>query len=319
MIMRRLFLPILCSWGFAVSAQVTVVDVIPSAQSGESEQNSEPNIAVNPLNPNQIFITAFGETSRSNPIFFTETGGSSWSRYQRIATSDSTVSWSDSGKPYLAKLSISGNTLIVQKASNIAARRPFLPMYPSFYSPGFGGPDQPWVFANLGADDDHIFVGFNDLSRPSRTASIRFSLNHGRTWRNVVIERVTPGDFSDGAPVRVAARGSVVYAVFQRFDAAVNNGDERGDVVVVKDTNSGRNNFRDLGGDGVGVVVATAQVFPQGSIGQERLGSDLSIAIDPTNANRVFIAYDAVVSGLPVIKVALSTNGGASWSTVYQS
>ena len=45
--------------GESHAAQVTVVNMIPLAQSGETNQDSEPNLAVNPANPLQVAGSAF--------------------------------------------------------------------------------------------------------------------------------------------------------------------------------------------------------------------------------------------------------------------
>ena len=42
-----------------VRAQVTLVNMTPQSRSGETNQNSEPHIAVNPSNPQQLVSTAF--------------------------------------------------------------------------------------------------------------------------------------------------------------------------------------------------------------------------------------------------------------------
>src|SRR5687768_601858 len=60
---------------------ITVVNVIPNALSGEANQDSEPNIAVNPANANEIAITAFtpDPMGGSNaPIFVSTDGGNTW-------------------------------------------------------------------------------------------------------------------------------------------------------------------------------------------------------------------------------------------------
>jgi hypothetical protein len=164
---------------------------------------------------------------------------------------------------------------------------------------------------------DHIYIGFNDLSLSStthRTASVRQSMDNGRTWRNVVIEHTTPGDGADGAAVRVAPYGNTVYATFQRFNATNNQGDEIGDVVAVRDDAGGADDFLDLG---TGVTVASNEVLPQGFLGQERLGSDLSIAVDPVDPTRVFIAYAAIRSNQTVVVVKVSINAGANWAEIF--
>ena len=39
---------------------ISVVDIIPFANSVESDQNAEPSIAVNPFDPTQIIAASFG-------------------------------------------------------------------------------------------------------------------------------------------------------------------------------------------------------------------------------------------------------------------
>jgi len=46
---------------------VTVVNMIPKSLSGETQQDSEPNIAVNPENPLQIVGTAFTPDPLNGP------------------------------------------------------------------------------------------------------------------------------------------------------------------------------------------------------------------------------------------------------------
>src|SRR5262245_19418164 len=60
---------------------ITVVNIIPKALSYETEQDSEPNLAVNPANPMQIVASAFtpNPDGHSNaPIFVSNDGGNTW-------------------------------------------------------------------------------------------------------------------------------------------------------------------------------------------------------------------------------------------------
>src|SRR5579871_2268336 len=43
----------------SVEAKLHVVDIIPLSNSGETNQDSEPNLSLNPLNPQQIVASAF--------------------------------------------------------------------------------------------------------------------------------------------------------------------------------------------------------------------------------------------------------------------
>jgi hypothetical protein len=57
---------------------VTVVNMIPKVLSGETNQDSEPNLAVNPNNPLQIAATAFTPNPSGGSlasIFISNDGG----------------------------------------------------------------------------------------------------------------------------------------------------------------------------------------------------------------------------------------------------
>jgi hypothetical protein len=60
---------------------IKIVNVIPQSLSGETNQDSEPNIAVNPANPRQVAITAFTPDPMAGPnapIFVSTDGGDTW-------------------------------------------------------------------------------------------------------------------------------------------------------------------------------------------------------------------------------------------------
>src|ERR1700736_4426047 len=61
--------------------QIKVVNMIPKPLSGEANQDSEPNLAVNPINPRQIVATAFTPNPSGGtlaPIFISSNGGQTW-------------------------------------------------------------------------------------------------------------------------------------------------------------------------------------------------------------------------------------------------
>ena len=60
---------------------IKVVNIIPLSLSGETNQDSEPNIAVNPANPLQIAASAFTPSPMGGanaPIFVSTDGGDTW-------------------------------------------------------------------------------------------------------------------------------------------------------------------------------------------------------------------------------------------------
>src|SRR5438132_5752707 len=63
------------------SASVLVVNMIPRSLSAEINQDSEPTLAVNPANPNQIVGTAFTPNPAGGataPVFVSNDGGKTW-------------------------------------------------------------------------------------------------------------------------------------------------------------------------------------------------------------------------------------------------
>lgn len=302
-------------------AATTIVDVVPARYYGEAEQNSEPSIAVNPSNPNQVLITAFGNTSARNPVYFSSNGGATWTVSWNIATSDTSLAWPAGGDAYLAQTTANGAILFARRFVPHPTRTNVVYLQylaRSLYRPGGDGPDQPWVAAARVSGTDRIYVAFNDLSQPERTASVRSSLDGGATWKTTLVEQVVPGAQQDGSAVRVAVSGDAVYVAFQRWNAMLGDGDAQGDLVVVKDGAGGTNDFSDLGA--AGVVALSNGVFPQSNLGQERLGSDLTLAIDPADANHVFLATAILNNGgLPIITVLESTDGGAHWIRVFNT
>lgn len=292
-----------------------IVDIIPAAQSKEHAQNSEPNIAVNPSDPTKIVISAFG--SPTNPIFISKDGAKTWAVLQKIPAGDISVGWAGAYNAYLTVLSPKGTTIATLRLHDPTIRSTFRGVVKSLYKPGGDGPDQPWTEAALVNGVDHIYVAFDDFSQASgKTASVRQSLDGGLTWQNFVLERTTPGLGSDGSAVRVAVGSERVFAAFQRFDANV-GGDVSGDIVVVRDDAGGAAGYAALGAGGGGVAVATGETLPQGFLGQERLGSDLSIAVDPHDPDRVVVAYAVIRTGQTLVSVNLSIDAGDSWNEIF--
>src|SRR5262245_28869548 len=68
---------------------IKVVNIIPQSNSGETEQDSEPNVAVNPANPLEIAASAFTPGDGTNaPIYVSADGGDTWDIKYIIPTPD---------------------------------------------------------------------------------------------------------------------------------------------------------------------------------------------------------------------------------------
>jgi hypothetical protein len=311
----------------SLSPRTRVVNIIPTTLSGETSQDSEPFLAVNPVDPRRMVATAFtpnpnGSSATTAPVFVSENGGLSW-RLSNIVPS--TVMTGD--------ITVAGTGTPNRLYGGIL-RRPGYLLLNELTTADFTSPtvmtvlasrsqvDQPFVRAFRAAGNDRVYVGNNDFAAGLRTATVDVSNDGGGTWASARIEaRTTSGQ--DGPSIRpaVAPDGTVYAAYFgwRSFSGSV----ATSDVVVVRDDawGGGATPFRALlGADGQpGVRVVQSVTIPWSNaptLGQERIGSTLSTAVDPSDSAVVYVAWgDRVGNGdIYTIHVRRSTDRGATWS-----
>ena len=337
-------------WVIGLKAQnVQLVDMIPNSLSGESNQDSEPHIAVNPVNTDQIAASAStpnpgGPTTTTAPIFVSSDGGSTWVLNNILPTPPSTCSQditlcfgSRSNNLYAGFLSADvtlppGTRDVVRTSNYLSAT------IMTVLNPQQDHLDQPYVQA-VSVDSpasagpvDRVYVGNEDRARfgpagTGQTAVIDLSQDARPPppsgFTQIPIEqRVTR---RNGPPVRPAVHlDGTIYALFYRW-TAFNNGIATVDVIVVRDDQWGASAqpFQALidprdNTAGVRVVTNRSLPFDPGlaQLGQERLvGSNLSIAIDPRDSSVVFIAWaDRVAANDYTLHVRRSADRGATWS-----
>jgi hypothetical protein len=313
----------------AVSAltNILVVNMIPRSLSAETEQDSEPFIAVNPANPLQIVGSAFTPDPFGGPqapIYISNDGGNSWDLRStvpsNVQTGDITVAYSGgTNNLYSGILKRPGNLLL-----NILSTKNAFGTTPMKVLSSRTQVDQPFVQASVVGGKDHVFVGGNDFAAPmGRTATIDLSRNASAAnpaFSKARIEtRNTSGQ--NGPQIRPTShRDGTVYAVFYGWRAFNNFNEVTADVVVVRDDNggAGQQPFRALvdSSDGLaGRLVAQGVRFTWDDLlGQQRLGGNLSIAVDPTNSSAVYLAWADVRAAGYTVHVTRSTDRGITWS-----
>jgi hypothetical protein len=317
---------------------LTIVNMIPRSLSREQEQDSEPNIAVNPANPQQIVATAFTPDPAGGqraPVFVSTDGGLTWSLRTIVpggpATADISVAFgTQGGALYAGILNFTTFNLNILRTANPFALTAMTKLVDR------PNEDQPWVSAATSAGRDHVFVSHNDFNSSPKTATVELSRDARTKPKpaafkpHVVERRNTLGQ--DGPPVRTAVGpGGTVYGAFHRWVKVVKQTatsvDVRMDVCVVRDDDfgKGQNPFADLKDSSdskAAVRVAknrlvhfTASVGP---LGFERIGGDLSIAVDPRDEDNVWLAWcdrpGGVKSRAWTLHVRRSTNRGRTWS-----
>lgn len=214
---------------------ITIINMIPEALCPEAKHDGEPNIAVNPMNPQIIAASAFTYSEQRDllcspspcdglphescraPIYISADGGMTWALADVIAsnngiTHDITLAFSPSGYLYASFLkgchapdhSMKGY-MTMRSTSHIlngedAARLAMQSVDERFFknTPETAWRniiDQPWVAATSDGTKDRVFVGAN---RVGESKSFIFSgrRGSGMTARVIVSPNGTPNSFA---------------------------------------------------------------------------------------------------------------------------
>jgi hypothetical protein len=312
---------------------ISVVNIIPRSLSGETNQDSEPSITVNPANANEIVISAFTPNPLSStgnaPLFVSTDGGNTWSLNAVLPstsmTGDVTTSFGGAGRLYSGILRRPGNLrLNVARGTSTAAATTFVDRT---------NVDQPFIKAGVvpsgpAAGHDRVYVGINDLAlraTTGRTATVETSLDAGATTpaftSNRIEHRGTGSAGQNGPQIRPAVHtDGTVYAAFYGWRSFSSTSLVTADIVLVRDDNwaSGTTTFADLVDPGDSVVgnrlVRGVTFTWNGTLGNERLGGDLAIATDPRNSSTVYVAYCDVQSSSYTLHLRRSTDRGLTFS-----
>ena len=298
-----------------------LVNIIPLSLSGEAHQDSEPSLAVNPANTNQVVATALTPDplqGPSAPIFVSSDRGETGAlrtvvpgNFPLSGTQDISVGFAaDSGALYVGILSKEKHMQILRTADFLSTAT----MSVLVDRLGF---DQPWVVADTfpappGPAADRVYVGNNDLGEQPETATVDLSLAAGAAAPSAGfaphrIVSWTPPLRRMGLPIRIAIHpGGTIYAVHQRWINKVNE-NVTFEVVVTRDDAwaAGANPFS--ASLRTQLMAASADWLATGltavwnsRMGQDWLGADSAVAVDPTNADVVWVAWGDQPAGFLV-------------------
>ncbi|GAB7185036.1 hypothetical protein ATKI12_4867 [Kitasatospora sp. Ki12] len=322
---------------------IKVVDITPKALSGDPLLDSEPSIAVNPENPKEMVATAFTPDPMGGsmaPVYVSTDGGDTWVLNSvvpgngSLGTGDISVGYGSlGGRLYTGILNGVTGDMQILRAPKITSAAPMNVLVDRVDE------DQPWVVAVTaaanGQSSDRVYVGNNDFSSPTGTATVDVSADAGTAgapagFGPIRLDR-RAGTIFDGPPIRIAVHpDGTVYIAFMSFTAEdpVDRAKKTFDLVVTRDDKGGVGAapFEALldSTDGeVGQRAAADRKVRfdprQRSLGQERTGADVSVAVDSTDSNSVWVAYCDNLGGTAptdyVLHVLHSANRGQSWST----
>ena len=319
----------------AAGPKVLLVNMIPKSLSRESNQDSEPTIAVNPANPLQIAASAFTPDPQKGslaPIYISNDGGNTWTLNSIVpgndrltGTGDITLQFSRTSNVLYAGI-LRGDSDDMRM--NILRTKNFANAAPMELLVNRKSVDQPYVQVGSTAGSngkDSLYVGNNDLSVANgSTATIDQSLNAASaspSFKKIRIEsRQTPGQ--DGPPVRPSIHpDGTAYAVYHSWRSFNDQtGDGTADIVVLRDDHggSGTKPFTDLldpSDNKVGVRVAQNTKFNfNGFLGLQRTGGDVALAVDVTNSDVVYVAYNDDHGADYMLHLLRSVDRGKTWS-----
>jgi hypothetical protein len=291
--------------------------------------DTEPSIAVNPLDRKQIAVVAFSENwsaAAGAPVWKSDDRGKTWRKVFQIpqpaagmnGPGDQKIDFDADGKLYIAELGSGFSGL-----GNFVFRQT-------------GGADDPLTVGALYGDDQpHLSVDASPASPRKGTLYspwLDFSVAFQRStvsWstdQGVTMNDVGAGDNSafSNRTTRIAVapdgRAFIVYKVRQGT-AGAPAGFENVEFRVNR-TDDGGVTWNALGATGVTVHAATVQTFFTNTFGNIAKGkvararsSDAWIAVDPGNGD-VYVTYvSRDASGFGQIFLARSTDDGTTWTS----
>jgi hypothetical protein len=320
---------------------VKIVDIIPSIMGGETNQDSEPFLSVDPADPSRMAISAFtpdsaGEVSHSAPVFVSFDSGKTWAVKSSlpiaVVTADITHAYAGEGLLHAAALRLTDTPQglrpdMIEVSANDPALTPLMRIQATRQKV-----DQPFV-ATVGKNHDSVYIGENYLGGPADgTASVEVSRDKGAHFTKTLLE--SRGVFmQDGPSIRLAfARDGKSYAAYfgwRNYERVDNQeGWITSDVVLARNDKggSGQNAFSDLKDDSdqlPGKIVAKSVRIHwsnKPTLGQERTGSTLSLAVEPTDSSHVYVAWadNMGPQGQYTIHVRRSTDAGKTWKDIKQ-
>jgi hypothetical protein len=311
--------------------EVVVVNMIPEALSGETNSDSEPFIAVNPADPQRIAASAFTPDpvpdGSTFPIYVSADGGQTWALHPVVPAfpipDDITLRFSASTSHLYAAVRKDG--LKVSRSSDPDLQAPMSVIHTAQFC------DQPYIDAATvpagpSAGQDRIYIGRGsagdapgqstlaiDLSLDAAAASPAFSSAYPDTRALIAgAYQIRPAIHPDGT----------IYGLFYSW-LGTSAGMWLARVIVVRDDVWGVGypkpftTLKDPSDNQPGRFVTPMPItYPDGPpLGQERLGGELAIAVDPRDSRIVYVAWaDQQGAGPYTLHVRASTNKGQDWS-----
>ena len=290
---------------------------------------SEPGIAIDSTNPNNIVIHGgFGGWNGNAPYYVSTDGGLTWTRVNSIppppgaaatlgCPCDTTLDYGLDANLYGAFLTSTGaGTLTnVFSASNT---NPLLNLFSYFlvggnaqltnqFAGSLNGADQPWLMTNRDtatASQTNTYVAYDDFNAgPPVTTRVSTALGSsppdfaGAGSNDLITGNSGGGGINPGHRLAVDTRTGFIYSLYQNCTAGCGGSPKTIAYMLNRSTDNGAT--WTLNGSGTGIAIATVlsvQPTPKFGTVNALLGGIDHAAVDPTTGD-VYVVYGANAGG----------------------
>jgi hypothetical protein len=311
----------------------------------DTEDGSEPSIAIDPTNPKNIVVHGgFGGWNGNADYYTSSDGGLTWSRVNSIppppgaaATGgcpcDTTIDWGIDSTLYGAFLT--GATDIFSGSNTNPAASLFTyflsggnAQLTDFNAGSFNGADQPWLIVNRDPTTStqvNTYVGYDNFNvgPPDQRVSAALGTNPPNfTADNLAIAGSGGGGINPGLRMASDPRTGIIYALAQACTANCGSSPKTISYILNRSTDAGTT--WTLNGNPNGISVASGiTIQPQPKFGTTNalLGGIDHVAVNPTTGD-VYVAYgDSNGSGgnaVFIVEVTFDAAGNATAGTSHQ-
>jgi hypothetical protein len=301
----------------------------------------EVSIAVDPLNRNEIVMTAFSGSwssspSSTAPLWLSTNGGGIWTKEFSInappgaggidgCPCDQTVDFADEGVLAGAFLTATPDNIYAALTENPKSATPGFDFYQSppgtaqaiNHLDGVNDEDQPWLLVG----SDRVYVAYDDFNTEPVTLHVAVAAAADPlTFEidNVDGSTAQPdGGLNPGHRLAIGTVPGTVYSAFQSGVGAGADGSQNIDYMLNRSTDGGVT--WGLNGNAGGIVVANAdstQPTPKFCTVNALLGGVDHIAVDPTTGDVIYVYGDRDSTGNNRLAMKVLTDNGNGGLTV---
>lgn len=303
--------------------------------------DTEPTIAINPLDPNEIVITAFsGGWGANAPLWHSTDRGATWDKRFTIPSPpgvaatgcpcDQVVDYGRGNRLSITFLIGGTGTLNVFTGTTTNPANAGFWNWPVMAGvtqmtnmTGVGIADQPWLQVARDptmADQDNVYVAYDDFGGGP---DMQVAAAPGNNPPAATLDNqsgTSTGSINPGHRLATDPRNGAVYSVFQRFVMGGSGGSKNINYMLNRSTDGG--NTWSLNGMAGGIVVANGDsTQPQPKFGTVNalLGGVDHAGVDPTNGD-VYYVFGNRDSGtgnnrLSIVRLTDNGSGGLNVGT----